>query len=151
MMFALQRSWPALLLCAAACVATTSDAGAGNDAVDAGASVKAADREFFECITMRPGDLEGLLSADFVYRTREGSSIGKSALIARLSSGATSVRTPRIEHAGVIEKSPTGVSTGSVELEVESASGWQPVRSQFTHVWIFEGDRWRLLYRESRQ
>ena len=149
-MIAFRSVLRAILLCVAAWAATTGYAPAADAALDAGGSLTAADREFFDCIATRPRDLEGLLSADFVYRTREGGSVGKTALIARLSSGMTRVRAPKIEHASVVDRSPTGVSTGIIELEVESAAGWQVVRSRFTHVWIFEGERWRLLYRESQ-
>lgn len=118
-------------------------------AADSANEVEAADRAFFETITTRPRSLEHLLAENFVYRTSEGTTIGKAALIQRLESGATRVRAPRIRHTQHASQSSTAVSRGIIELEFETPAGWQRVRSSFTHVWIHETAHWQLLYRES--
>lgn len=109
----------------------------------------ALDRAFFAAISADPARLELLLADNFLYRTSAGTTIGKPALIDELRSGRTRVAAPQLSNHALAASGKTRVSTGEVTLEVETTSGTRFVRSRFTHVWVRESGRWRLLYRES--
>lgn len=130
--------WKSVLLMALALAATV-----------ASADDQQADEAFFAAISANPASLENLLAERFVYRTSRGTTIGKRALIEELLSGRTRVDAPRISDGAVVAHGGTRVSTGIVTLQILGGSAPQTSRSRFTHVWVREEGRWRLLFRES--
>lgn len=130
--------WKSVLLMALALTATV-----------ASADGQQADEAFFAAISANPASLEHLLAERFVYRTSRGTTIGKRALIEELLSGRTRVDAPRISDHAVVAHGGTRVSTGVVTLQILGGAAPQTSRSRFTHVWVHDEGRWRLLFRDS--
>ncbi len=135
------RLWLALLALIAAPQARAHD-------------VELAELAFVQAIAGRTGDLDTLLHGRFAYRTTEGTTLGKAALIAYLRRGDTRVSRANLGDVERIESGDTVVSAG--ELTVTAATPADPtgreIRSRFVHVWVREGSGapWQLLFREAR-
>jgi ketosteroid isomerase-like protein len=92
--------------------------------------------------------LEELLGDDFIYNTAEGTTLGKTALIAYLQSGAVQVGAVELEQTRVSAHGDTALSTGLARVRAQRDGEERTIVSRFLHVWAREGAQWKLLARQ---
>lgn len=92
--------------------------------------------------------LEELLGDDFVYNTAEGTTLGKTALIAYLQSATVQVGAVELEQTRVSAHGDTALSTGLARVRARRDGEERTIVSRFLHVWAREGAQWKLLARQ---
>ena len=92
--------------------------------------------------------LEELLGDDFFYNTAEGTTLGKTALIAYLQSAAVQVGAVELEQTRVSAHGGTALSTGLARVRARRDGEERTIVSRFLHVWAREGAQWKLLARQ---
>jgi len=115
--------------------------------------VEAADRAFFEALTKSDlPALEHLLVDDFVLvDVMSGGEIGKSALLDVISSGRLKFESIQSADTRVRCYGSTGVVNGRTRMQMRFEDAPAVVGSRYTHVFIQENGRWRMVSAQGTQ
>ena len=93
--------------------------------------------------------LDAILSDDFFYNTGSGAMLTKKDFLVLMQSGAAVVRKATREEAGVRQYGEVALVTGVAHVDVTLKGEDKTLHSRYLHVWVKEGDSWRLVARQA--
>ena len=93
--------------------------------------------------------LDALLSDDFFYNTGGGALLTKNDFVDLMKSGVAVVRKASREEAGVRQYGEVALLTGVAHVDVTLKGEDKTLHSRYLHVWVKEGESWRLVARQA--
>jgi len=93
--------------------------------------------------------LDALLADEFFYNTGTGASLAKPAFLDFMKSGASIVKKAVREETSVREYGDVALVTGIAHVDVTLRGEDKTLHSRYLHVWIREGEGWRLAARQA--
>jgi hypothetical protein len=111
------------------------------------------DRQFFSAlIAGRVEDLDQILADDFVMiEVMGGSEVTKSSLLGAIESGQLKFEAVEPAEMRVRIYHTTAVVTGRTQMSGRFGETPFAVRSRYTHVYVEEQSRWRLVAAQGTQ
>jgi ketosteroid isomerase-like protein len=113
----------------------------------------AAESQFFAALTEGSAEaLEQILAEDFLLiDVMSGSEIARAGLLAVIASGQLKFEAINCIESRVRQYPATAVVTGRTEMKGLFGETPFATRSRYTHVYIQQGGRWRLVTAQGTQ
>jgi hypothetical protein len=113
----------------------------------------AAERRFFTALVEgNLNDLEEVLADDFLLiDVMSGSEVPRAAMLDVLRSGQLKFESIEPAEARVRRYGATAVITGRTEMSMRFGKTALAARSRYTHVFVEQGGRWRMVAAQGTQ
>jgi hypothetical protein len=113
----------------------------------------AAERRFFTALVEgNLNDLEEVLANDFLLiDVMSGSEVPRAAMLDVLRSGQLKFESIEPAEARVRRYGATAVITGRTEMSMRFGETALAARSRYTHVFVEQGGRWRMVAAQGTQ
>ncbi len=112
-----------------------------------------ADRRFFAALLAADADgLADLLAVDFqLIDVLQGSEISRAALIEAVATGQVRFDAIEVGEARECRYGNVAVITGRTQMRGQGGDQTWAARSRYTHVYVEQGGRWRLVAAQGTQ